>query len=85
MQAKRDGAMHATIAHPLSAELFEESQKLLCDVLDHPSMPKSRSIPDYITGTGPDDEFELDYDEIENEDDGDSSCYRPSYVVCPSQ
>ncbi|CAJ1934979.1 unnamed protein product [Cylindrotheca closterium] len=31
--------------HPLSKNNFEASQKLLAKVLDHPSMPKGKSVP----------------------------------------
>jgi hypothetical protein len=36
------------IPHPASKELLEKAQELLKLVMAHPSMPKSRNLPDFI-------------------------------------
>lgn len=71
------GGKKKTVPHPLSKNLRDQSQRLMLEVLNHPSMPKAEgAVP--ICGFIDESTYDVEYED--DEEDNESECYRRSYL-----
>ena len=68
------------IEHPLSEENFKTSQKLLADVLDHPSMPKRKNVPTSGIIDVASEDGNINYDAAPSAESTDDEHYRRSLM-----